>query len=76
MIAAAPRNRAQVMGFGVAVGTAAVATALMTSACIAAYGGPVPDDDAGSRPDATSAVDAASEDDSGGPAPAYGTPAP
>jgi hypothetical protein len=64
-------SRRRLMGFGVAVGAAAIATAAMTTGCAGpVYGAPTPEEDA-------SAEDAGpGEDDGGGPVPAYGAPVP
>ena len=63
-VGVALRSRAQIMGYGVGVGAAAIATALLTSAC-PAYG--CPDPGCGEPPrDAATAVDAGPEDDAGG----------
>lgn len=66
-------SRRRMMGFGAAVGVAAIATAAMTTGCGGpVYGAPGPEEDAGTD----AAADASAGDDAGGPAPAYGAPAP
>jgi hypothetical protein len=62
--ALAPRNRSALMGFAVAPSAVAISTALLAAGCQTT----TPDADAGAT------VDAAADEDAGGPAPLYGGP--